>query len=155
MNENVIESTYKDVVLMSKDYDKVNGYQARQDLVESLRFVNERAGLGVELVAQNEAEGQKNQDSIHLPIHQVLDMAIFAIEAINYLKESYRYPGFYEKENLLIKRVALQGESMGIQICEENETIDRDIKTMIRRLGSMDEMLAQRLRVLEEILCPE
>ncbi len=146
MKKTEVQSTYKNVVLISKDYDKVNGHQAGQNEVESLNLVNERAGLAVEMTRATTGE------VLHLPIHQVLDMAIFAIESMGYLKESYRYPGFYDPEQLTVKRIGLQGESMGIDVCTENDDLERDIKTMIRRYGSMDEMLAQRLRILAEAL---
>lgn len=54
-------------------------------------------------------------------------MAILLCEPNLYFKEAYRMPKSYDENKLTINRVGLQGDAMNVEICKDNENLDKDI----------------------------
>jgi hypothetical protein len=87
-----------------------------------------------------------------MPLHRVLDLAIFLCEAEKYFREAYRYENLYDPENPIISRVGLQGDAMTVKVCIENEMINEDIKTVKQVLSNDSELLGERFSVLSRLL---
>jgi len=98
--------------------------------------------------------GEKwSRQSEELPLHRVLDLAIFVCRAKQYFAtEAYRYEKLYNPNKTLIERVAMQGDAMTIEICTDNPRLDDDIKLFQQALSNDDELLSERLTRLSEIL---
>lgn len=94
--------------------------------------------------------GEKwSRQSEELPIHRVLDMAILVCRARAYFMDAYRYPKLYDEENPVIDRIGLQGDAMTVEVCTDNKMIDGDIRLFQEALSRDDEMLSERLHLLQ------
>lgn len=140
MNENTV------VCVM--DYNKVDGINAPN---------SETCGLALglsegEIVAQVlENKNGDTQTATELPLHRVLDMAIFACRTLQYFQDAYRFPKLYDPENPQIARIGIQGDAMSARVCVENEHIDRDIANFYQKLSNQGELIGERVRILAQI----
>ena len=66
--------------------------------------------------------------------------------------DAYRFPKLYDENNTQIDRIGLQGDAMTVKICTENTMIDEDIKLFSDALSKDDEMMAERLHRLANML---
>ena len=97
--------------------------------------------------------GEKwSRQSEELPLHRVLDLAILICRARGYFADAYRYPKLYDENSTQIDRIGLQGDAMTVSVCTENPMIDEDIKLFSDALTRDDEMLAERLHLLSNLL---
>ena len=96
--------------------------------------------------------GKWSRQSEELPLHRVLDLAIFLCRTKLFFREAYRYEKLYDPEKPVIDRVGLQGDAMTVAVCTDNEKIDEDIKLFSQALSDDDELLGERLHTLSRIL---
>jgi hypothetical protein len=144
-------------VIISDDYDKIDGRQAydsdTKGLTLGLAQWNDRGKLDISAKVWRYTGEKWSRQSEELPLHRVLDLAILICRSQLYFRESsYRYKKFYDPENPQIDRVGLQGDAMNVAVCTDNEKIDEDIKLFMDALAKDDELLGERFAVLGELL---
>lgn len=100
--------------------------------------------------ATQEKDGSRQSEE--LPLHRVLDLAIFVCRSYLYFQEAYRYPKLYDPEKPRIDRIGLQGDAMTVEVCTDNPMIDEDIKLFQRALSEDGELIGERLRVISRLL---
>src|SRR5690606_34170061 len=93
-----------------------------------------------------------SRQSEELPLHRVLDLAILVCKGKQHFQEAYRHPKLYDEKNPRIDRVGLQGDAMTVEICTGNQMIDEDIQLYSHALSRDDELLAERLHLLADLL---
>ena len=69
-----------------------------------------------------------------------------------YFADAYRYPKLYDENEPQIDRIGVQGDAMTVSVCTDNPMIDEDIKLFSDALARDDEMLAERLHLLSNLL---
>ena len=145
---------YKDIVLVAEEYEKIDGRVACQSQTKML-------SLGQEQRDQQQAEiiakiwNKDNKDNkealftaIELPLHQVLDLAIFSCQMLLYFQHAYRFPKLYDPENPSVERIGLQGSVLPVSVCVDNPMIDADIQKFSQIISDDGEMIGERLRAL-------
>ena len=143
-------------VIVAEDYSNIDGKNA---------YHTDAKGLSLGLaqwsdrgVVETSAKiwrytGEKwSRQSEEMPLHRVLDLAIFLTSAMKYFREAYRYPKLYDPDNPQIERVGLQGDAMTVEVCTDNEKIDGDIQLLAQSLSDDGELLGERLTVLSRLL---
>lgn len=85
-------------------------------------------------------------------MHRVVDMAILICKAKQHFQDAYRYPKLYNEEDPVIDRVGLQGDAMTVEVCTGNPMIEEDIKLFSDALSRDDELMAERLHLLANLL---
>jgi len=144
------------VVMVSNGYDHIDGRNAYQSEIKRLT-------LGAPILEENKkmqiaAQIWKNDKDCELilaqelPIHQVFDLVIFLSRTLLYFKEAYRFPLLYDPENPSVERIGLQGGVLPVEICTDNENINKDIKAFAQSLNDLGELIGERKRVLNRIL---
>ena len=93
-----------------------------------------------------------SRQSEELPLHRVLDLAIFVCDTLKYFRDAYRYPKLYNPEKPQFDRVGIQGDAMTMEVCTDNEKIDEDILLFSQALSDDSELLGERLSVLSRLL---
>ncbi len=143
-------------VIISEDYDLIDGRFAggsdAKGLSLGLAQWNERGNVDISAKIWRHTGEKWSRQSEEMPLHRVLDLAIFICKAKLFFKERYHknekeYPGYP-----LLDRVGLQGGAMNISICTTNGYIRDDIEIFDRRLREDDEFISERLRTLGNIL---
>ena len=81
-----------------------------------------------------------------------LSSSLLICRAKQYFMEAYRYPKLYDENNPRIDRIGLQGDAMTVEICKDNPMLDTDIKLFADALSRDDEMIAERLHTLANLL---
>ena len=144
------------VVMVSNDYDRIDGRNAYQSDIKRLT-------LGAPMLEENKKmqiaaqiwKNDKDGELIlaqELPIHQIFDLMIFLSRTLLYFKEAYRLPLLYDPEKPLVERVGLQGDVLPIEVCVDNQNINEDIKAFAQSLNDLGELIGERKRVLNRIL---
>ena len=144
------------VVIVSNDYDRIDGRNAYQSDIKRLT-------LGAPMLEENKemqivAQIWKIDKDGELvlaqeqPIHQVFDMIILLSRTLLYFKEAYRLPLLYDPEKPSVDRIGLQGGVLPVEVCTDNENINEDIKTFAQSLNDLGELIGERKRVLNRIL---
>ena len=87
-----------------------------------------------------------------MPLHRVIDLAIFVCRTRQYFREAYQYEKLYDENQTQIDRIALQGGAMNVSVCMDNPFLDEDIKMVDEVLQKDDELLGERLARLARIL---
>ncbi len=157
-----IES-YKEMnsAIISDNYNRIDGYNNYMKNRKGMTFGCTDEGIEVGLFEEgtdykdsekNNTESEKAYIEGHLPLYQLLDMTIFAVRSLAYLREAYRYPKYYEPGNGIIDRIGLQGDAMTVKIDEDNPQLETELAKLVNNISKMDELLGQRLRVLYGIL---
>ena len=82
----------------------------------------------------------------------MLDLAILICRARGYFADAYRYPKLYDEQNPQIDRIGVQGDAMTVAVCTDNPMLDEDIRLFSDALARDDEMLAERLHLLSNLL---
>lgn len=142
MNENT--------VISAMDYNKVDGRNAPNSKTCGIALGLKDSQNGRELVAQIlQADG--GEIAAEMPLHQALDMAIFACRALQYFQDAYRFEKLYDPQNPEIARIGIQGDAMTARVCLENGQIDRDIADFSQELSNQGELLGERVRILAQI----
>ena len=144
------------VVIVSNDYDRIDGRNAYQSDIKRLT-------LGAPMLEENKemqivAQIWKIDKDGELvlaqeqPIHQVFDMIILLSRTLLYFKEAYRLPLLYDPEKPSVDRIGLQGGVLPVEVCTDNENINKDIKAFSQSLNDLGELIGERKRVLNRIL---
>jgi hypothetical protein len=142
-------------VIVSEDYDKVDGRNHGSDakgLSLGLAQWNDRGKVDISAKVWRHTGGKWSRQSEELPLHRVLDLAIFIARSQQYFREAYRIPGLYDRENPGIDRIALQGGALDVAVCLDNENLDEDIQLFRDALARDDEMLSERFSRLSAML---
>ena len=144
------------VVMVSNDYDRIDGRNAYQSDIKRLT-------LGAPMLEENKKmqiaaqiwKNDKDGELIlaqELPIHQIFDLMIFLSRTLLYFKEAYRLPLLYDPEKPLVERVGVQGDVLPVEVSVDNQNINEDIKAFAQSLNDLGELIGERKRVLNRIL---
>ena len=143
-------------VIVSENYGNIDGRYAYQTDAQGLSLGlaqwNDRGKVDISAKVWRFTGEKWSRQSEELPLHRVLDLAIFLCRSQLYFRDAYRMPKLYDPANPQIDRVGLQGDAMTVAVCTENEKIDEDIQLFRDALAKDDEMLGERLAVLSRIL---
>lgn len=143
-------------VIAAEDYENIDGRNAyhtdAKGLSLGLAQWNDRGKVDISAKVWRHTGGKWSRQSEEMPLHRVLDLAIFVCRAQKYMREAYRYPKLYDPENPVIDRVGLQGDAMTMAVCTENDHIDEDIRLFRDALAKDDELLGERMRALSSVL---
>ena len=144
------------VVMVSNDYDRIDGRNAYQSDIKRLT-------LGAPMLEENKKmqiaaqiwKNDKDGELIlaqELPIHLIFDLMIFLSRTLLYFKEAYRLPLLYDPEKPTVERVGVQGGVLPVEVCVDNQNINEDIKALAQSLNDLGEIIGERQRVLSRIL---
>lgn len=142
-------------VIVSEEYDKIDGRMVNSDakgLSVGLAQWNDRGKVDVSAKIWRYTGEKWSRQSEEMPLHRVIDLAIFACRTQLYFRNAYRYPKLYDEQNQLIDRIPLQGGAMNVAVCMENENIDEDIQLLRDALAKDDELMGERLARLSALL---
>lgn len=143
-------------VIVSENYENVDGRYAyntdTKGLSLGLAQWNDRGKVDISAKVWRHTGEKWSRQSEELPLHRVIDLAIFVCRAKQHFQEAYRYEKLYDTEKPVIDRIALQGDAMTVAVCTDNEKIDEDIKLFQQALNGDDELLGERLKALSRIL---
>ncbi len=143
-------------VIVSDNYENIDGRKAYRSDAKGLSLGlaqwNDRGKLDISAKIWRHTGEKWSRQSEEMPIHRVLDLAIFICRSTLYFREAYRYPKFYDPENTKIDRIGLQGDAMNVSVCTDNPMIDEDIKIFSQALSDDGELIGERLRVLSRLL---
>ncbi|WP_046212698.1 DUF6530 family protein [Paenibacillus wulumuqiensis] len=143
-------------VILSANYDQVDGQQAGQQEVEqlSLGLQTGRMDGRADIVAQlwRDATAQKEGLLSEWPIHRILDASILICRSLDYFQEAYRQEQLYDPEHPVFDRIPLQGAALSVGICTDNSGIDGDIQDFQRALEENGYLIGERLRILARLL---
>ncbi len=144
-------------VVVVEDYEDVDGRSAYESDAKGLSLGlaqwNERGNVDISAKVWRHTGEKWSRQSEEMPLHRVLDLAIFICRSMAYFREeSYKMPRLYDPDNPQIARVGLQGDAMTVSVCTQNPMIDTDIKLFADVLGKDGELLGERLSVLAQTL---
>jgi hypothetical protein len=143
-------------VIVGEGYGNIDGRYAyntdAQGISLGLAQWNDRGKLDISAKVWRHTGEKWSRQSEELPLHRVLDLAIFLCRTKLFFREAYRYEKLYDPEKPVIDRVGLQGDAMTVAVCTDNEKIDEDIKLFSQALSDDDELLGERLHTLSRIL---
>lgn len=144
-------------VIISENYENIDGRYAyisdAKGLSLGLAQWNDRGKVDISAKVWRHTGEKWSRQSEELPLHRVLDLAIFICRSRLYFKEeAYRLEKSYDPKNPVIDRVGLQGDAMTMEIAIDNEMIDDDIKLFQQVLSNDDELIGERLNQLARLL---
>ena len=144
-------------VIISENYENVDGRYAYKTDAKGLSLGlaqwNDRGKVDISAKVWRYTGEKWSRQSEELPLHRVLDLALFVCRAKQYFAdEAYRFEKSYDPKNPVIDRIGLQGDAMTVSICTDNPKIDEDIKLFRQALSSDDELIGERLQRLSSIL---
>ena len=142
-------------VIVSEDYDLIDGRVKDSDakgLSVGLAQWNDRGTVDVSAKIWRYTGEKWSRQSEEMPLHRVIDLAIFVCRTKQYFSEAYKYKKLYDENNPKIDRIALQGGAMNVAVCTDNEMIGEDIALFQNALNKDDELLGERLARLAAIL---
>ncbi len=143
-------------VIVSEDYSNVDGRLAyrsdAQGLSVGLAQWNDRGKVDISAKVWRHTGGKWSRQSEELPLHRVLDLAIFVCRAVSHFREAYRMEKLYDPAKPIIDRVGIQGDAMTVSVCTGNPMIDEDIRLFADVLGQDDELIGERMAVLAGVL---
>ncbi|GFN34796.1 DUF6530 family protein [Tepidimicrobium xylanilyticum] len=144
-------------VIVSENYENVDGKYAYNSDAKGLSLGlaqwNDRGKVDISAKVWRHTGGKWSRQSEELPLHRVLDLAIFVCKTKQYFQEdAYKMEKLYDANNPIIDRIGLQGDAMTLAVCTDNEKIDEDIKLFRQALSDDDELIGERLRTLSRIL---
>lgn len=143
-------------VIVAENYDHVDGRNAYESDAKGLSLGlaqwNDRGNVDISAKVWRYTGEKWSRQSEELPMHRVLDLAILICQAKEYFKEAYRFPQMYDKHHPGIGKVGLQGDGMDIEVCVDNPMIDGDIRLFADTFARDDEMIAERLHMLSDLL---
>ncbi|PKM52292.1 MAG: hypothetical protein CVV02_02700 [Firmicutes bacterium HGW-Firmicutes-7] len=143
-------------VVVIENYEKVDGRQAYESDAKGLSLGlaqwNDRGKVDISAKVWRYTGEKWSRQSEELPMHRIIDMAILICKGKQHFMDAYRYPKLYNEENPVIDRVGLQGDAMTVEVCTDNPVIDEDIKLFYDILSRDDEMMAERLHTLSNLL---
>lgn len=143
-------------VVVVENYGNIDGRYAYKTDVQGLSLGlaqwNDRGKMDVSAKVWRYTGEKWSRQSEEMPLHRVLDLAIFICRAEQYFREAYRHEKLYDPANPVIDRVGLQGDAMTMEVCTDNEMIDEDIKVLRQALAEDGELLGERFRTLSRLL---
>lgn len=143
-------------VVTVENYENVDGRSAYESDAKGLSLGlaqwNDRGRVDISAKVWRYTGEKWSRQSEELPLHRVLDLAILTCRARQYFSDAYRYPKLYNADDPQIDRIGLQGDAMTVAVCKNNPMIDEDIKLFADALSRDDELLAERLHVLANLL---
>ena len=143
-------------VIIAEDYEQIDGRNAgdtdAKGLSLGLAQWNDRGQLDISAKVWRYTGQKWSRQSEELPMHRVIDLAILICKAKQFMADSYKYPKLYDESNPQIDRVGLQGSAMAVEVAAENPMIDGDIKLFAEVLSRDDELMAERLHMLANLL---
>jgi len=144
-------------VIVAEDYEKIDGRYAyetdAQGLSLGLAQWNDRGRVDISAKVWRHTGDKWSRQSEELPLHRVLDLAIFICRSRQYFaEEAYRHENLHDPENPLIERIGMQGDAMTVAVCNDNPMINEDLALFQQALGRDDELIGERLRVLAGML---
>jgi hypothetical protein len=143
-------------VFTAENYDRIDGRYANNSDAKGLSLGlaqwNDRGKVEISAKVWRYTGEKWSRQSEELPIHRVLDLAIFILQTDAFMRESYRMPLLYDPKNPQVARVGLQGDAMTVKVCTENPMIDQDIRLFAEALGTDGERLGERYAVLGRLL---
>lgn len=144
-------------VIVSENYENVDGRYAydtdAKGLSLGLAQWNDRGKVDISAKVWRHTGGKWSRQSEELPLHRVLDLAIFICRTRQYFsEEAYRHEHLHNPEQPQIERIGLQGDAMTVSVCTDNPMIAEDLELFQQALGRDDELIGERLRVLSGIL---
>lgn len=144
-------------VIVSENYENIDGRYAyntdAKGLSLGLAQWNDRGKVDISAKVWRYTGEKWSRQSEELPLHRVLDLAIFVCRAKQYFSaEAYRHEKLYDPQKPVIDRVGMQGDAMTIAVCTDNPRIDEDIQLFRQALSNDDELLGERLSRLSSIL---
>jgi hypothetical protein len=142
-------------VIVSEEYDKIDGRNENSDakgLSVGLAQWNDRGKVDVSAKIWRYTGEKWSRQSEEMPLHRVLDLAIFVCRCQLFFREEYRNKKPYDENSRQIDRIPLQGGAMNVAVCIDNEKLDDDMSLFMNALAKDDELLGERLSRLSEIL---
>lgn len=142
-------------VIVATDYENIDRYGKSSDakgLSLGLAQWNDRGNVDISAKVWRYTGEKWSRQSEELPISRVIDLAILICRAKQYFMESYRFPKMYDENNPVIDRIGLQGDAMTVEVCTDNEMIEKDITLFSDALSREDECLSERLHLLANML---
>jgi len=143
-------------VIVCENYENIDGRNAYKSDAKGLSLGlaqwNDRGKVDISAKVWRHTGEKWSRQSEELPLHRVLDLAIFVCRSYLYFQEAYRYPKLYDPEKPRIDRIGLQGDAMTVEVCTDNPMIDEDIKLFQQALSEDGELIGERLRVLSRLL---
>jgi hypothetical protein len=143
-------------VIISEDYDQIDGrYSGNSDakgLSVGLAQWNDRGKVDASAKVWRYTGEKWSRQSEEMPLHRVIDLAIFVCRTKQYFRDAYKHEKLYDETDPQIDRIALQGGAMNVAVCTDNDMIDEDIKLLKSALAQDDELLGERLARLAAIL---
>lgn len=143
-------------VIVAENYENIDGRQAYDSDAKGLSLGlaqwNDRGKVDISAKVWRYTGEKWSRQSEELPMHRIIDMAILVCKGKQYFEDAYRYPKLYDENNPLIDRIGMQGDAMTVEVCTDNAMIDEDIKLFSETLSRDDEMMAERLHVLANLL---
>lgn len=142
-------------VIVSEDYDLIDGreeYSDAKGLSVGLAQWNDRGKVDVSAKVWRYTGEKWSRQSEEMPLHRVLDLAIFVCRTQLYFREAYRFEKLYDEKNPQIDRIPLQGGAMNVAVCTDNDMLDEDIQLLRDALAKDDGLLGERLSRLSAIL---
>ncbi len=143
-------------VVVSDNYERVDGRLARNTDAKALSLGvakgNSRRKVDLSAKVWRCTGEEWSKQSEELPLHRVLDMSILICRSLAHFRDAYRYEHYFDPQEPVIDRVALQGDAMNVAICTDNESLHEDIKLFSQALSNDDEMISERLRTLSKLL---
>ena len=112
-------------VIVAENYENIDGRFAydtdAKGLSLGLAQWNDRGKVDISAKVWRYTGEKWSRQSEELPLHRILDLAIFLCSAQKHFREAYRFPDLYDPENPLLERVGLQGDAMSVSVCTGNE----------------------------------
>lgn len=143
-------------VIVAENYENIDGRFAydtdAKGLSLGLAQWNDRGKVDISAKVWRYTGEKWSRQSEELPLHRILDLAIFLCSAQKHFREAYRYPALYDPADTSIERIGLQGDAMTVSVCTGNEKIDEDICLFRDALAKDDELLSERFAVLARSL---
>lgn len=143
-------------VIVSDNYENIDGRYAYQSDAKGLSLGlaqwNDRGKVDISAKVWRYTGERWSRQSEEIPIHRVLDLAIFVCRSLAYFREAYQYEKLYDPAHPVIDRLGLQGDAMTVAVCTDNEMIDEDIKLFSKVLSGDDELIGERLIALSRLL---
>lgn len=143
-------------VFVVENYADVDGRRAHntdaQGLSLGLAQWNDRGKVDISAKVWRYTGEKWSRQSEELPLHRVLDLALLLLSANRHMREAYRHEKLYDPAAPVLQRIPLQGDAMTTRICTDNPCIDQDIRLFSAALAEDDELLAERLHRLADLL---
>lgn len=143
-------------VFVAEHYNEIDGRYASKSDVQGLSLGlaqwNEKGQVDISAKVWRHTGERWSRQSEEMPLHRVLDLALFICKTQQYMREAYRHEGLYDASAPNIGRVELQGKAMDINVNLSNPELDEDIRLFQDCLSKEDERIGERLARLADVL---